>query len=196
MIAQFSDQSTALAPQLQGKARSATQASVVDREISQDLKISSMSEEIDVLIPMCHITHSMLQQFQKGEDQIRVQGPEFGSWIMDSVKPEDLVGEVDFIWQGSTVAEKTAVRNQQLMSFFQLAVQASSTLPQMQGKIDIPVSSAVWLKKASTLIVSRRSLSISAARRRWRKRLRTSLSHKGKIYPSTKPTMTRAHRFD
>ncbi len=138
MVSQFSDSSPSVAPQLQGKARSATQASVIDREVNQDMRISSKVEEIEVLEPMCHMTHSLLQQFQKDTDQIRIQGPENGQWIMDNVSPEDLEGEVDFVWQGAQVAEKTAVYTQQLMSFFQMAVQMSTSIPELKGKVDLP----------------------------------------------------------
>jgi hypothetical protein len=138
MISQFSDNSTAIAPQLQGKARSATQASVVDREVSADLKVSIEQEQLDVLIPMCEMTHSLLCQYQTSSDQIRVQGPDVGSWRREVIRPEDLVGSVDFVWYGQQAAEKTAIRTQQLMNFYQLAVQASGTVPGMQGKIDLP----------------------------------------------------------
>lgn len=137
MISQFSDSATAVAPQLQGKARSATQASVVDREVNQDMKISIVPEQLEVLEPMCQWTHALLKQYMSDSQQIRVQGPDYGSWIMDNVSPADLVGDVDFVWQGAQIADKTAIYRQQLMSFYQLAVQATSTIPQLQGKIDL-----------------------------------------------------------
>lgn len=137
MIAQFSDNSTGIAPQLTGKARSATQASFVDREVSKDLRVSMLAEEADVTVPMCHMTHSMLRQYQTEQMQILSQGPEKGSWITKSVDIERLEGEVDFEWFGSSIMEKNAVRSQQLMSCFQLATQ-SAMLPGMQGKVDFP----------------------------------------------------------
>lgn len=137
MISQFSDNSTGIAPQLTGKARSATQASFVDKEVTKDLRASMMNEEFDVMIPMCHMTHSMLKQYQNKPYQIKVQGPEQGQWIMKDVNPEDLEGEVDFEWRGSSVEEENAVRTQQLMGFFQMCVQ-SANLPGVQGKVDFP----------------------------------------------------------
>jgi len=78
-----------------------------------------------------------LRQFQKEEYQILVQGAEQGQWIVKKISPDRLEAEVDFEWYGSSVQEKNAVRNQQLMSAFQLAIQ-SANLPGMQGKIDYP----------------------------------------------------------
>lgn len=128
-IAQFSDNSPGIAPQLQGKARSATQASLVQASVSARQKVQSKSEESDVLGPMCAWTHDMLVQFMDKEWPIKMQGPDAGSWISDIVQPTDMVGAVDFIWKGSTEAEKTAVRSQQLLAFYNAALQTSTVLP-------------------------------------------------------------------
>lgn len=138
MISQFSDNSTAIAPQLQGKARSATQASIVDNEVSQDQKMNSELEEIEVMVPMCHMTHALLAQFQTEDWQIQIQGPDQGSWIMKNMKPENLEGDVDFIWHGASILEKNAVTTQQLMGLFNMATQAVRGIPELQSKIDLP----------------------------------------------------------
>lgn len=134
-IAQFSDNSPGIAPQLQGKARSATQASLVQASVSSRQKVQSKAEESDVLGPMCAMTHTMLLQFMDEEWPIKMQGPDEGSWITDVVQPTDMVGAVDFIWKGSTQAEKSAVRSQQLLAFYNAALQTSTVLP--PGELDL-----------------------------------------------------------
>lgn len=136
MLQQFSDNTPSLAPQLQGKVRNATAANLVGSEISQNLRNMIRSDETDLLVPMCKMTHSLLQQFQSEAYQIRIQGAAEGEWIMQEISPEDLVGDVDWIWKGSSVSQKTAVRGQQLLSFFNLAVQMNAQMP---GQVDLPL---------------------------------------------------------
>lgn len=124
MITQFSDTSTGVAPQLQGKARSATQATIIQQEVSSDLKVALLGEERDFLVPLFNKGQALLVQYQDKNYQIRIQGPDHGGWIMDEIKPEDLVGNVDWFWLGNEIQEKTAVRTQQLISFFNVAANA------------------------------------------------------------------------
>jgi hypothetical protein len=133
-IAQFSDNSPGLAPQLEGKARSATHASIVQRNVSVRQRVQSGKEEHNVLIPMAYKTFIMLQQFQDETWQIKIQGPDAGSWISKDVKPEDIVGNVEWIWKGASYEDKSAVRSQQLMAFFQQAMQISQMQP---GEVDL-----------------------------------------------------------
>lgn len=135
-ISQFSDSSPGIAPQLQGKVRSATQANIVQMAVSQRQQVAAKNEEVNVLIPMCQYTHSMLQQYMEEDWQIKVQGAEKGAWIVQNVKPSDLFGRVEFVWQGAISQEKSAVRSQQLMSFYQLALQVAQMQP---GEIDLTV---------------------------------------------------------
>lgn len=134
-IAQFSDNSPGIAPQLQGKARSATQASLVQASVSARQKVQSKAEELDVLSPMCAWTHLLLTQFMDQEWPIMQQGPDGGSWVSDVVQPLDMIGAVNFVWKGSTEAEKTAVRSQQLLAFYNSALQTSTVLP--PGELDL-----------------------------------------------------------
>ena len=135
-VAQFADSTPGVAPQLQGKARSATQAAIVQSSVGNRQRISSKLEESDVLCPLAKRTHILLQQFQTEAYQIRVQGPDNGSWRTEMIDPSDLVGDVDFIWKGESEAEKTAVYTQQLMGFFQAALQIQALMP---GEVDIPM---------------------------------------------------------
>lgn len=134
-IAQFSDNTPGIAPQLQGKSRSATQASIVQGAVTQKQRVQSKSEEIDVLSPMCARTHTMLVQFMDEEWPIKMQGPDNGSWITDVIQPTDMVGAVDFVWKGSSEGEKTAVRSQQLLAFYNAALQTTTVLP--PGELDL-----------------------------------------------------------
>lgn len=133
-IAQFSDSTPGIAPQLQGKARSATQASLVQMAVSQRQLVQAKNEEVNVLIPMCQMTHSLLEQYMSDEWQIKYQGAEKGSWIVENMKPGDIYGRVEFIWMGASAQEKTAVRSQQLLAFFNQAVQMATMMP---GEIDL-----------------------------------------------------------
>ena len=135
-FAQFSDNTPGIAPQLQGKSRSATQASIVAAAVGARQRVMAQREEQEVFAPLCKNTHMLLQQFMEEEYQIKIQGPDMGSWIAMNIAPEDLAGDVDWVWKGTSYQETTAVRTQQLMSFLQLALQTAQLLP--QGEIDIP----------------------------------------------------------
>ena len=135
MIQQFSDMAPSVAPQLSGKVRSATQAQAVQGEISQNLKNMIRSDEAEVFGPLCMMTHWLLKQFQDEEYQIVTQGAEKGSWITKQINPLTLHKDCIFTWRGSEVAQKTAVRSQQLLSAFNMAMQSEQVMP---GKIDLP----------------------------------------------------------
>jgi hypothetical protein len=135
MIQQFSDLAPSTAPQLSGKVRSATQASAVQNEISQNLKNMIRSDEADVFSPLAARTHWLLKQFQTEEYQIVTQGVEKGQWITKTVNPLTLHKDCIFVWKGSEVAQKSAIRNQQLLSAFNMAVQMEQVMP---GKVELP----------------------------------------------------------
>lgn len=134
-IAQFSDNTPGIAPQLQGKARSATQASLVQNAVSGRQKLQGSMEQTSVLGPVCKKAHILLQQFMDEGYQIRKQGPADGDWIMEDIQPEDLVGDVDFLWKGQSEIEKTAVYSQQLLGFYGEALKTATVMP---GEIDLP----------------------------------------------------------
>lgn len=143
MIAQFSDNSPGIAPQLQGKARSATQATLVSAAVTQKQRVQSKSEEATIYGPMGNTTHMMMLQFMDDEWPIRMQGPDGGAWISEVMQPTDLIGAVDFVWKGSSQLEKTAVRSQQLLAFYNSALQTMTVLP--PGELDIQ---ALFMKVA------------------------------------------------
>lgn len=134
MISQFSDSSTGIAPQLQGKARSATQAGIVQSEVSSDLKNVVVVEESDVLINVCKKFQSLITQYRDKDYQIRIQGPDKGAWIMKNIEPKTMAAEVDWYWAGSSAEEKTAIRSQQLIAFWQQAIQMQQVAP---GQVDL-----------------------------------------------------------
>lgn len=134
-VAQFSDNSAGVAPQLEGKARSATQATIVQQNVTARQKISAKTEEFSIFGRMCKLTHSLLVQYMEDEWQVKYQGPDAGEWIVERITPNDINGEVDWIWKTVTASEKSAVRSQQLLAFFKEAIQISQMQP---GEIDMP----------------------------------------------------------
>lgn len=144
-IAQFSDNTPGIAPQLQGKARSATQANLVSQAVSSKQRAMGKLEESEVLAPMCKMTHILLQQFQEEAYQIRIQGPDKGQWIVKNVQPEDLVGDVDFVWRGISEEERNAVRSQQLLAAYNMALQTATVMP---GEVDLPEFFKLIMKEA------------------------------------------------
>ena len=147
-IAQFSDNSPGIAPQLQGKARSATQATIVSQNVSSAQRAKGKVEETEVLAPLAKMTHILLQQFQTEAWQIRVQGPDKGEWITMNVDPKDIVGDVDFAWQGVSESDRTAVRSQQLLAAYNLAMQTATVMP---GEVDLPEFFKIVMKEAFDL---------------------------------------------
>ena len=135
MIQQFSDNAPSIAPQLSGKVRSATQSQAVVNEVNMNQKNMIRSDEFDVMSPLCSMTHWLLKQFQSDEYQIVEQGAEKGQWITKTVNPKTLGKDVLFAWRGSEVAAKSAIRNQQLISAYNMAMQTSQAMP---GEIDLP----------------------------------------------------------
>ncbi len=148
MIQQFSDLTPQVAPQLSGKPRSATQALAVQNEMSANLRNMTMADEFDVMSPLCAMTHMLLKQFQTEEYQIIIQGPEKGQWITKQVNPEVLQKDALFTWRGSEVSQKSAVRNQQLIAAFNLAMQVNQMMP---GEIDLPELYKVVMNEAFDL---------------------------------------------
>ncbi len=147
-IAQFSDNSPPIAPQLQGKSRSATQSTIVAAAISQKQRVQTQAEELNVLVPMCEKTRCYLEQFMDKEWMIKYQGPDNGQWLVEEVRPLDLIGEVAFIWNGSMQQEKTALRAQQLLGFQQQVLQMEAMKP---GTIDMPTFTKKIAKEAFQL---------------------------------------------
>lgn len=135
MIQQFSDNAPGIAPQLTGKVRNATQSMLVGQAVSQETRDMIRSDEAEIMIPMCQMTHMLLRQYQSETYQLLMQGAEEGSWIMDEVRPEDLVGDVHWVWRGASASEKSAVRSQQLLGFLNIALQMNAQQP---GLIDLP----------------------------------------------------------
>lgn len=148
MISQFSDNAPSIAPQLSGKARSATQASAVQSEITANLKNMIRADEFEVMGPLCSMTHWLLKQFQSEEYQVVTQGAEKGSWITKTVNPETLAKDCLFVWRGSEVAQKTAIRTQQIISAFNMAMQTAQMLP---NAIDLPAIFKIVMKEGFDL---------------------------------------------
>lgn len=134
MIQQFSDNSPSVAPQLSGKVRSATQSASVSAAVSQNLKNLIRQDEFNVYEPLAKMTHLLLTQFMDENYQIQIQGPDKGEWITKNISPEDIIGDVKFVWEGAGAQEKTAVRSQQLMGFLNLCLQYNSMSP---GSVDL-----------------------------------------------------------
>lgn len=135
-IAQFSDNTPGIAPQLQGKSRSATQASLVNNAVSIRQRVQGRQQEAEVLAPIAQMTHTMLQQFRDEAYEVRMRGPDNGDWIVEQIDPsEDLAGYVEFAWVGASEEEKNAVRSQQLIAMFQASLQMASLLP--PGEVDL-----------------------------------------------------------
>lgn len=134
-IAQFSDTQPGIAPQLQGKARSATQAAIINQNVTQRQRMMSLSEETNVLSRMCQITHSNLKQFMDQDWQIKYQGAASGEWIVENVTPSDIWGEAEWIWLGASAAERSAIRSQQLLAFQQQLLQTATIMG--PGEVDL-----------------------------------------------------------
>lgn len=134
-IAQFSDNQPGIAPQLTGKARTATQAQMIGTAVSTRQRINAKEEEADIISPLCLAVQMLLVQYQTTDYQIKVQGPDLGSWKMETVKPEDMIAEVDWVWKGATEEERTAVRSQQLLALYNEALKTAAIMP---GEIDLP----------------------------------------------------------
>ena len=133
-IAQFSDNSPGVAPQLEGKARSATQASIIQTNVSAGRQVRGKKEEYSVFNQMFKMTQVLMVQYNETDWTVKYQGPEAAQWITKVIKPNDLIGEVDFVFKGASAQEKTAVRSQQLLAFFKEATAVAAMQP---GEVDL-----------------------------------------------------------
>lgn len=144
MIQQFSDANISIAPQLSGKVRTATQSQAVENEMAADLKNMILTDEYQILQPACLMTQLLLQQYQNEDYQIRVQGPQKGSWITKKVEPADLVAQVDWVWKGSSEAQRSNLRSQQILSFMNLVTNIAAISP---GTVDLPALTMLVAKE-------------------------------------------------
>jgi hypothetical protein len=150
IIQQFSDLNPSVAPQLSGKVRTATGAQALTGELAAQQREMIRDDESSVLEPLCRMTHILLQQYQTESYIIKVQGAK-GEWFSKEINPEDIVGQVDFIWKGASYAEQTAVKTQQLLAFFDKAIQIESIKP---GMFDVPGLTRKMAKEAFNMELS------------------------------------------
>jgi len=119
-IQDFSDQAPALAPQLQGKARSATQADIVDRVLFVDRKSFAMQAEIKVLQPLMEKWEMLTDQHLTEDVVIGVLGAHARNWKRLLITQVGLVGVYRYQWKVASNMQNQAVLTRQLLDMLKI----------------------------------------------------------------------------
>lgn len=121
----YSDRAPALPPQLLGKARSATQADVVDRAMSVDMKAFSNQNEIMVLQPLLEMWESLTDQNIQDDQVIMILGRRSSDWKRMLVRKSQTLGQYAYFWKASSYNANKPIMARQMLDM----VKVSATLP-------------------------------------------------------------------
>lgn len=120
IITEMSDNSPQLPDPIAGKARSTGQAQLAINEWQTDLYSFVNQIIIEALQPLAQKVYALIQQNVDDDAIIRVTGKYAGKWIDRPVTPQDIVGNMDFRWQGALQIENQAVKTQQMLNLLKI----------------------------------------------------------------------------
>lgn len=112
-----------------GGAKTATGAQILQRNAMTPLQDEVEDIENDVMVPLCHMTWVLAQQYREESVMVTVGGSQ-----PMKVDPEQLAIDAEFIWCASSQAANQQQRAQQGMAFIQ-ALLPLVPLFQAQGKM-------------------------------------------------------------
>lgn len=98
-----------------GSARTATGAQILQANTKTDLSDSIEDIELNVLVPLMYMVHSLGQQYMSDEMMLATAGGTI------RVGPSDLAGRFMFRWLASSQGQNKQMRSQQALQLLQLA---------------------------------------------------------------------------
>jgi hypothetical protein len=156
-IQDYADRTPSLPPQFAGKARTATQADIVQNIISLDIKSFQRQNELMVLQPMMEMWESLTDQNGDEQQMVMILGKDSTEWRRLLVSKNEMLGNYRYFWRVSTSLQNKQIAARQILDAMKVA---ASLPPDAQQKLNFNFSEAfrtLWteywdLKNASDVM--------------------------------------------
>ena len=119
-MADYSDRSPALPPQLLGKSRTATQSEIVAASLSVDVKSFQMQNESMILNPTMEMWESLTDQNIEDKQILLLTGHEYKKAKQIIVNKNQIVGRYQYRWDASSITQNRAVLARQLIDLIKI----------------------------------------------------------------------------
>lgn len=119
-MAEYSDRTPAIAPELKGKSRTATQADIVNRAVQVDLKAFQMQNEILVLNPMMEMWESLTDQNITEDQVIMTLGAESKQWKRALVSKNASLGRYRYFWNVASTLQNKAILGRSIIDMLKV----------------------------------------------------------------------------
>lgn len=124
-MADYSDRSPALPPQLLGKSRSATQSEIVQDSLNVDNWLFQIQNEKRILVPMLEQWEAITDQNMNDEMLVMILGRRAGDLKRTLLSRSDLLGRYAYDWKGASAAQNKQILGRQMLD----AMKVYSILP-------------------------------------------------------------------
>jgi len=136
-------------PAGKGRGRAASTATGAQILLSESLlQIRDVVENLEdqVYTPFLRMSHALAMQCMSKAMILKVTGIEGVSFVERRISPEDIAGDFEFRWLGSTTNVNHQVRAQQMVNFLQMVARIPPEVLQAQGiQIDLGfILRAIW----------------------------------------------------
>jgi hypothetical protein len=142
-MADFSDRSPALPPQLLGKSRTATQSEIVSNSLSIDNKAFALQNEIMVLQPMLEQWEYLIDQNITEDQLVMILGRRASDWKRVKVSKHQTLGSYMYFWKTVSTLQNKPIQARQMLDFFKIV---STLPPEAQKQLRFQ-----WAEAAKTL---------------------------------------------
>lgn len=128
----YSDRTPSLPPELAGKARTATQAQIVNNVVSVDIRAFQRQNELQVLEPLMSMWDSLTDQNAEDDQMIMILGRDSSQWQRTIVSKNAMVGHYKYFWRVSTTLNNKQLDARQILDGMKIA---GSLPPDQQQKL-------------------------------------------------------------
>lgn len=132
-MADYSDRSPALPPELLGKSRSATQSGIVFDTLGVDNWLFQMQNEVNILSPMLEQWESISDQNLKDKQIVMILGRRAGDFKRTLLSKSDILGKYSYSWKGASASANKAIISRQMLDGMKVL---ASLPPQAMGQIN------------------------------------------------------------
>jgi hypothetical protein len=136
-IQDFSDRQPSLPSQLAGKARTATQAQIVNDVISLDTKAFQRQQELMELEPLMQMFESLTEQNAEDDQMVLLLGKNSTNWQKLIAPRNLLLGNYTYFWRVSTSQQNKQLQARQMIDMLKVY---GALPPEIQAKtpLDLP----------------------------------------------------------
>lgn len=138
-IQDYSDRTPSLPPELSGKARTATQASIVSAVASIDVKAFQEQNEIEVLQPLMQMWESLTDQNIQEEQVIMILGQDSKDWKRILVNKNQMLGHYEYFWRVSRNLQNKQIQARQMIDAMKMV---GSLPPEASQKLNFNFAEA------------------------------------------------------